>query len=229
MALSHEKWKMEERIQLSVFKHRGNVALVSKECDIPYDFAMYVCNKIKKRQDRDVKLLVAGHIVGTLLLGRESRIQYLTTMLNALEGKDSIELSACCKSIRVIKPGDDIPVCLRCGKEANWYIEHQRGIYDLRITLLQELREEDRLMMEFADKFGYTAKGTADNMVYKDERKYININGQGASCLPDKQRLLLEEAGKLSPIERTALINQIRYDVLDQEKKENEDGHKPSA
>lgn len=225
MTKNIEQFRLEEKVFLSYAKHRGNADLVARELGIPYEFALKLCNKLKKRQSRDVNLLITSHIMGTVLLGRESRIQYYTTMLHALEGRDRIELSTCCKSLMVCRLSSEPLVCLKCGKVATSYVEHQSGIYDMRMRLLKELRDEDKELVEFASKMGYTNRVPDPAMVYKDERKYLfvgqgNTHTQGYDGIPEKQRILLEEAGKLSPIERTDLINKIQSGLLEREKEE---------
>jgi hypothetical protein len=238
MTKNIEKYRLEERVFLSNAKHRGNAELVAKEVGIPYEFAVRICNKLKKKQDRDVNILIASHIMGTVMLGRESRMQYYTTMINALEGRDSIELSVCHNGLMVCKMSGEPLVCLKCGLPAKSYIEHQAGIYHLRMELLKELREEDNSLVEFADKMGYTQRQQVPPMVYNDERKYLFLGQgtnpkqhQGQQEIPEKQKLLLEEADKLSPIERTALINRIQSGLEEtfeeEEQKEETNGNTP--
>lgn len=230
MTQNIEKFRLEERIYLSYCKHRGDADRVSREIGVPYDFALKICNKLKKRQDRNVNLLICSHIMGTVLLGRESRMQYYTSMINALEGRDSIELSACCKSLMVVKLSHEPPVCLKCGKQSRVYLEHQSGIYSLRMELLKELREEDHLLVEFSEKMGYTQKQEGPSVMYKDERKYLFLGSQGSEPRPEltgideKQKILLEEAGRLNPIDRTDLINRIQQGLEDISKEKKEDG-----
>jgi hypothetical protein len=222
-----ERFKLEERIYLSSAKHRGNADLVAKELNLPYEFVAKMCKKIEKRQKRDVNVLICSHIMGAVMVGRESRIQYYTIMLNALEGKDSLEVSSCCKSIFIDDPkGSSTKVCIRCEKPANSYMMHQGEVYRTRIELLSELRKEDSALVEFAEKMGYTNKQD-EGMVYKDQRKYLIVGGQSGKNpdeLPETHKLLLEDAKKLTPIERTDLINEIQNKLFEQENPNNGKG-----
>jgi hypothetical protein len=218
-----DKFKLFEKIKLSYLKHRGNVLFVARELNLDVDYVRTIVRKFKKQEERDVAVLISHTLMQQILLGRESRIAYLQEALQALENRHQMQVSICCEApVRCEEiSGASHLFCLKCQKVCDVKIVDEHAVYDMRMNLLRELREEDDRLVDWADKMGYTNKpilpppmpGPTQNI----KQNILVVDGKGLT--EDGKRLLIE-ASQLPPMAVTKLIKDIEQRVLGEDVKE---------
>lgn len=206
-----EQFKQLERIKLSYLKHRGNLVLMQEELGLPLPYLKKIVTKIQKmeRERRDdVGMWIARTLAQQILSGYEQRVQYLLETLRFLEGKDKVEVSKCCNAPII----DD--ACQKCGKEnPEITVLARSGIIKLRLELLRELREEDKLLTEFAEKMGYTeAPPPPPPPPTTKVNQNIIVLAPDGNTLADKSMAIQLE--QLTPLEREALIKKLEKQLL---------------
>lgn len=72
-----EKFKLLEKIKESYLKNRGSVLAVASELKLDLEYTRKMVSKFKKKDKRDVSVLVADSLMEHILLGYKSRVQHL--------------------------------------------------------------------------------------------------------------------------------------------------------
>jgi len=221
-----EKFKILEKVKLSYLKHRGNVLLVARELNLDVDYVRTLTRKIKKQEERDVSVLIANTLMQQIILGRESRIAYLQESLLALENREQFTISVCCKAPVKIEnvAGKDREICLKCHHPCDSTLIDKKSVFELKMQLLRELREEDDKLMDWADKMGYTNKP----ILPPPEPGPVNRIKQnvivfGSKDMPEGMKGILVDAAKLPPIAVTRLIKNLEQRMIDVTKEEVEE------
>ena len=215
-----EKFKILEKIKLSYLKHRGDVLRVSEELGIPLEYVKKVVNKIKKQEERDVRVLISHTIAQQILLGYQSRVKNYMDMLAKLENRDQVIVSLCCRApVKVeIRNGRRVDVCMKCNKECNVEIVDKVTLYRIKKELLEQLREEDRLLVDFAEKMGYTSKEEVPQTVVYNRQNIAVITGAKGV-----DREVAGQLEQLSPRDREILIKELEKKIEEEERSANKE------
>lgn len=204
------KHEIDHLINLSLFRHRGDIYAVAKETGISIDYVKRIYHKLKKRRERDVSYWVASNIMSTIYEGYQQRTACLQKYLNLLQGNETVEVSVCCK--RFVKKkynkkrGELIITCSACKQACDTTELPKETTYELFFELIGQLREEDKSLVSFADDLGFTNKETPpaikQNILVVDS-KTVHIDPK-----------LAEEVEKLSPIQREKTRKQLEQAIL---------------
>lgn len=206
-----EKFKLEGKVSLSLIKHRGNVSLVSSETKVPIEYVEKIYGKIKGKMKRDAGYWMSVFIMEKYLLGYEQRTTHLTEILNKFRCTEQANVSICCDApldVRRIE-NEDIPFCLKCGKRAYPHDIMKDRIFELSKEYIEQLREEDKLLLEFAAKMGFTQQEGAPTNVFRNN--IVVLDGKKKSSEDDK---VMKRLGTLSPKESQRLRNALEKELL---------------
>lgn len=189
-----EKWKMLEKIRISSLRNRGDVLAVAKDLNLDLAYVKRCIDKQRKRESRDVCQMISSTLMAHLFEGYEMRMHYITELLRSLDGRHQVSVSDCCRHI--IETNEQGIVCRKCTRPCSVIVLDQHGVYALKQTLIVQLREEDKTLVDFAAKMGYTEKQDAPAAVkYEDKRQIIVMGDSG----------ITKELADLGPLEREAL------------------------
>jgi len=215
MSQSLEKFRSEERVRLSFHKHRGDVLAVSKELDIDLAYVQKVTKKIQKRMRRDTSLWIADTLMQQILLGHGQRCSYLKGILDKLEHREQLLVSVCHEAPVVPITSDavgaeDTPyMCVTCGKPCRAKLMDRAFIFKLLHQTLEQLREEDRVLIDFAEKMGYTAKEPQPIL----KQNFLVLNDSktpsGKSLLTTDDRRIIEDMSKLPARDRDKIARRL--------------------
>ena len=227
MAENLEKFKLMERIKISSLINRGDPVAVSEELKLPLDYVKKILIKIRKQELKNINLLVANNVMEYIIMGYKARTHNLTEMWKALLGRDKSLISTCCekpvkKCENKDKNGKEYE-CLACGLRCHTELVDEEGIIDLKMGILEQLREEDRALIEFADKMGYTNKEPSEPPFQIKQ----NILVMGS----EKDKQIIEDYNKLSPMARQQLIDKLDKQILEitkTEEKTDENKNEPN-
>jgi len=207
-----ETFRLEERIKIASFKHRGSVTAIVKELNLPetresYEFVERVLRKLRKREQRDVAMLISNNLMRVLMEGHAQRVIYIQEMLRVLEGREQADVSVCCSLPVVVREGRTY--CMKCNKESEVQKVDKIGIFILKVKLLSELREEDKALVDFAVKMGYSAMEQSDQQPLIKKVQNILYLGGGLEGLSEEEKATLKEISQLSPIDREVIIKKL--------------------
>jgi hypothetical protein len=204
MTTSFEKQKVELKIATSFYKHRGNVDDVSSELGINPSYIKKVTDKLRRRMRRDVATQVAVQIMQTIHVGYQQRTTHLTECLNKLRDVEDVEVSFCCNAPTYQKEegGQSVLRCLKCSKVAHLHTMNKPQVYRLVQDFVRELREEDKLLLEFADKMGFTLREQVPTNIYRSNVLVLGDKKPARDVMSDEDRTLLKEFDKMTPMER---------------------------
>ena len=207
-----ETFRLEERIKIASFKHRGSVTAIVKELNLPetresYEFVERVLRKLRKREQRDVAMLISNNLMRVLMEGHAQRVIYIQEMLRVLEGREQADVSVCCSLPVVVREGRTY--CMKCNKESEVQKVDKIGIFILKVKLLSELREEDKALVDFAVKMGYSAMEQSDQQPLIKKVQNILYLGGGLESLSEEEKATLKEISQLSPIDREVIIKKL--------------------
>jgi len=206
-----EIFRLKERIKIASFKHRGNVTAIIKELNLPetresYEFVEKVLRKLKKSEERNISLLICNTLMQFLMEGYQQRTTYIQEMLRDLEGKEQSLVSKCCHM--PVSSYKDTYICLKCGKISKEIEKIDKlGVLALKIKLLEVLREEDRALVEFASKMGYTV--TEQQPLIKKVQNILCLSEEGIKDLTEEEKTVFKEIKDLSPIDREEVIKRL--------------------
>ena len=213
-----EIFRLKEKIKIASFKHRGNVTAIIKELNLPetresYEFVEKVLRKLRKSEERNISLLICNTLMQFLMGGYQQRTTYVQEMLRGLEGKEQSLVSKCCHM--PVSSYKDTYICLKCGKISKEIERIDRlGVLALKIKLLEVLREEDRALVEFASKMGYTAM-TEQQPLIKKVQNILCLGEEGIKDLTEEEKTVFKEIKDLSPIDREEVIKRLESWVKD--------------
>jgi len=216
--LDIEKFKLLEKIKISYLSHRGDVLKVAKELNLPLDYVRSRTAKIKRAEERNVRTLIADTLMSYIFLGHQSRIYHLQNMLERLDNKEVVLVSVCHSFVYRVedRQGVNTNICLKCNTVTALYEVTQALTIDLRLRIIEALREEDRALVSFGAEMGYTQREEPPMVKYEDKRQYLvlgqneNLKGVGK-----QDSMLLQDAQKLSPMDRERLIKELEKKIND--------------
>jgi hypothetical protein len=219
MTQNLEEFKLLEKAKLSYLKNRGNILDILKDLNWPADkdhinYVQKLVGKFKKKESKDVSVLISNTLMQHIMLGYESRIVHLTEMLKALSGRDKEKLSICCEApakqcMETAPYGYEDYTCLDCGLTCKVKIVDKADIVGLKIDILEQLRTEDEVLVDIAEAMGYTNKKEEQPQVILKQQQNILVMGEGV----DKK--VIEDASKLAPMEREKIIEKIYKEFID--------------
>lgn len=202
------RFKIEERIKIAMFKYRGNIIEIANELDLDLEYVKKVIGKLRKRESRDVNVLISSTLMQHLFTGYQTRTFYLFEMIRQLEGKNEYTISACHeRSVFVNETGD--VVCSKCGEICVQKKLNSFEVYDLKQKLIQQLRQEDEQLVEFAAKMGYTSRQNESLFNYEDKRQYLVL--QNSSETKD-----VRQVSDVNPLELDSLRRQLEKEERQQ-------------
>lgn len=217
-----EKIKLMERLKISYLKNRGDALAVSDEMNLPLDFVRKAVAKFKKREELDVRVLIADTIMQHVLLGHKSRVEHYKQMIRDIDREETVFFSRCC-NFPASKHSDsfdgDHYRCNSCGAKTQayplYYEERQRWKH----RALKELREEDAAIVEFGNKMGYTEQ--KEQVTFKNYQYFgqnINVppqHGPGPNAVPIDPQLAME-LSQMSPMDREKIRKAIEKKIMNQ-------------
>lgn len=216
MSSNLEQFKLIEKIKISYLINRGNVVAISEELQLPLEYIKKLVGKFRKQESKDISVLISNNIMEYIFMGYKARTHNLTEMWKALLGKDKSIISICCeapvKKLDNPDPQGRVYGCLAC--HGNCFIDTvtEEGIVELKMGILEQLREEDAALVEFADKMGYTNKVAPESPLVGTLQQNVLVIGEGM----DKK--VVEDYSKLSPIDRQKIIDTIDAKILEEKK-----------
>lgn len=208
-----KKFKELEAIKKSYLKHRGNIVKVSDELGLPLDYIKRQVKKLEKADSDIVSVLIADNLTDYILLGYRSRVEYLTSMLEKLDNRDQVLVSVCCNEC--VEETSEGYKCLKCGNLCKVKIADRKTIFELKRRILEQLREEDRILIEFAEKMGYTFKQPEP----KEEHKHIHYELK----IEDVDGETVRKLQEIGPMERERIIKELEKQLLKLEGKNGEE------
>lgn len=217
MATPHiVKHEIEHRINLALFRHRGDVYAAARETGVNVEFVKKLYKKLKKRRERDVSYWLASSIMQTIVQGYEQRTHCIQKYLNILNGKEEIKVSSCHHKLMktIVKKGVSELVCSKCNQPADVVSLPRNETFELFDKLLTQLRKEDESLVQFADTMGFTDKETQpaikqNILVVGNEQLNVDSN-------------ISEEVNKLSPRDREKTRKKLEGLLLDSIIEQNE-------
>jgi len=226
MSTGIEKFKLEEKVRISFLKHRGNVLKVAEETSVPVDLVKKISKKMKTRAKRDIDYMISNGIMGHLFMGVEQRVSYLKKCLDEIENKITEVLSPCCKGPALEIPSDDGTIyyeCQVCQKNCVPIVRTNIGVIETLHETLRELREEDKSLVEFAEKLGYTNKEPEQVTKITQNNMYLGTQPSSKEIPGEIQR----QAENLSATDREQARKRIEAEILNSENSENPDDVQP--
>jgi len=216
MSKSIEKFKLEEKVRLSFLRNRGSIAKISRELSLDYEYTRNIIRKFKGELTRDTRSMVANRLYEELMFGRRSRIQNLMDMLGALKEREQLYLSVCCDApvrLHTEIDGHDIPEtheCIQCHDRCEVKLVDRLHIIRTKQDILKQLLEEDDKLTEFAYKFGFTTAPPPPPPTIGNYKPNILVIGDG------KQKKIIEDASKLTPLDRETIINTLEKKIWEE-------------
>ena len=216
MSKSLEVFKIEERIKVSFLKSGGNILEVMNELNLPQEYIKKVVEKLKKKEARDVSVLISDTLASHILMGHESRKIHYQQSLKELETSGKTKLSVCCE-VPVIRLTDSADYghedyeCSLCHERCSVKENTHNDVYRIKKEILEQLREEDRLLLEFAEKMGYTN-------VPKEPAVRVNQNFVVMNSNEDQK--IIKEISSLNPKDRDKLLDRLEEEIIDDNEQE---------
>ncbi len=211
MSDSLELFKLKEQVKLSYLKNRGDVLVIAKELNLPLDYVQKLVKKIQKMEERDVANLISNTLMSHILLGSRSRVAHLSAMLNSLENTEKPLFSVCCDSpVEVIEDSLETKYkCFKCKKYCRVIEAPEVAIYEVKNMILEQLREEDKTLVDLAGKMGYTNKTEPPpGPVFK--QNIIVMKGDKGETDPQ----VMQDIQQLPPMERERLLEKLKKEML---------------
>jgi hypothetical protein len=183
-----EELRTIERVRFSYLKNRGSIPDIVEETGLPLEYIKKLVRKFKGQEIRDVSILVSNSIMQQMLFGYNQRIGHLMDTLKQIDKRTQIEVSVCCES-PVLKENEK-NTCSSCNLPAQIKIIDKEGLLDIKLAILEQLREEDRLMVEFATKMGFTQKEEVQPQTPVNQ--YNLFMGGSNKPTPEQEKILLD-------------------------------------
>jgi hypothetical protein len=210
MSNSLEQIKLESAITVAFYKHRGDVSAIAQELQISFDYIRRVTDKLRRKMKRNVSVDISVSIMQTLWMGYLQRTSYLNECLAQLKGKEVAEVSLCCnKPVKWTDTGDQrICMCLKCGKSTHIHTIQKKEIYELIRLFSVELREEDKNLVDFADKMGFTFAEKPP--VIKEGPVFV----LGNMSIAEDDKSIVSKFENMKPIEREKIRKELEQNLL---------------
>ena len=216
-----EKFKTEEKVRLALLHHRGDVTKVAAELSMDLAYVKKCATKFATRQKRDIDRLVANDIMMHVLLNVDQRYRYIKDSLDSLRAKESSEVSGCCGYVMYTK--DDKLTCGKCNEavKTTKVLTHT-GIHAIMLDYLRELRDDDRIIVDFADKMGFTNKiAPVPGTIIKIDIMVIGDSPEG--------RAIIGKATGMMPMEREKLRKDLERHIISADVIDTKNEEKPST
>jgi len=209
------KFRLDEQIKKSYLKNLGDVSLVLKELNLPQDYILSRIEKIKKTETSGERDSVAESIMGYISVGYRARRIRILEMINSLEGVEQCNVSLCCSAPVQYHSSSEEEwySCLQCLKRCQVRTASYMDVYRIKKELIEELREEDKHLINFAKEMGYTKQQTPGILV-QQKKNIIMMPG----TLKENE---LKDLEKLSPMDRERLIDRLTKEIVSIEKSED--------
>lgn len=209
------KHEVEHRINLSLFKHRGDVYAASRETGVPVDYVKKIYAKLKKRRERDVSYWLASSIMQTVFEGYQQRTAHLQKYLNVLDGSEQIEVSACHRRHIIVQVNNGVEeeVCSKCKKPCEITYIPRSETFELFGDIITQLREEDKSLVSFADTMGFTEKEPPAPIL---KQNILVVNDRQGQIDPD----VAKEFDTLSPRDREKARKRLESHILNNQPEE---------
>lgn len=204
------KHEIEHKINLSLFRNRGDVFQTARELNVPVDYVKKIYQKLRKRRERDVSYWIASSIMQTVFEGYQQRTGYIQRYLSMLDGKEELPVSSCHHkplTLRLNKQKEEVVVCTKCLQECDTIILPRSETYALFSNLVEQLREEDTSLVKFADTMGFTDKEEQPAI-----RQNILVVGDKTVDVDSK---IADEFNKLTPREREKTRKRLERHLLE--------------
>ena len=209
MSTNIEKFKIEEKVRLSLLKHRGDVIEAHADTGCPLEYIIKIHEKMKKKLGREPSLLVSYNITTEILAGRQQRIRYIIGMLRSLEGRDQMELSVCCgkKAYTAVREQKKVLLCIRCNEPTRLELRDREEIFDKKLELVRELRAEEDKLVDWLVKMGYTnaQQPQAPSTVIRNTQLIVG----DTSKLTATEKQALVDLNELSPQDAEKVVKQL--------------------
>ena len=225
MANSLEKFKLENKIRLLFFKHRGNLEKIAAEAQISIEYVKKIIDKFKAQQRRDPNLFVAQYFMEYIFMGSKERELANREDLEKIDGYALLEKSVCCdasaeprKDEVKIEDNGRTHMCLKCGRTCRIYLVPNSEVFNLRIRLREEMRKDEDHLINAVSELGFGKKN--DGLIQQVSKiTQYNFVGQG-KVSEDDQKVLNDISG-MDPRSREKmrrdLQNSISGTVVDAE------------
>ena len=221
-----DKFELMDRLKLEYLRYRGNVSEVADALSLPVAYVRKIVGKFRKAESRDVSVRLSNLLMQHVLLGYESRVRNLQDMIDKLLGREQSSVSGCCHA--PVEVGlDSVVKCLKCGKVVTlMVIIDKESIYKLRQELIVSLREEDRFLVDFAEKMGYTNKLPVEMSPTFQQRNYQFIMKK--SEVPEELKGMMGDIRKLSPTDREKFRKSLESKIVNEVADETKGGEEPT-
>lgn len=223
------KYAVENSIRLSLFRHHGNVVAVANELGYDLNYVKSICKKIQTKMNRDVNYQIASSIMEQVLFDYNQRVLHLTNCLNSLSSKTEAFISPCCKMpVKLIRQQvisknkkkkqtakyKEAYICPKCGKECHGILSTESKIYNLLFQTVEQLREEDKNIVEAAVNLKFTAEQPTTTNLVRQNVVMFNNNSKNVN---NEENETIKEINKLDGIERQSLVNKLHKALLEGE------------
>jgi hypothetical protein len=210
------KYDVESKIHVALLRYRGDISQVVKVTGYDHHYVQKIARKQKNKRRHDVSVWVADSIMETILTGYEQRLEYLQKCLLLLEGKEEAFVSLCHGDPVEVKQIRRTPfyICLKCNQRASVKLKTRNDVFALIVTIVESLREEDRSLVEFADKMGYTKKSVVP---VQDNRQNLFIFA-GSNTSKGMDGNIVKQIEGMSPLERERTRKQLSSTLIDMAK-----------
>lgn len=194
-----ERQKLDNKILLCFYKHRGDIFAISQELGVPEDYIQKITKKIKNRQKRECDFLISSTIMEHLMMGTNQRTKALSDILARLDRHIESYVSACCEApftVRTELATTPTYFCSSCTEMCRVICKLDKECVTLVNETITNLRDEDDAIVKFADKLGFTNK--EEQPQTKITQYNINVAGQlDEGTKQDVQKLTHAERNKL--------------------------------
>lgn len=234
MANSIEKFKLENKIRLLFFKHRGELDKIAAESQVSIEYVKKIIDKFKAQQRRDPNLFVAQYFMEYIFMGSKERELSNREDLEKIEGYELLIRSVCCDAVAEPRK-DEVKVeeagrthmCLKCGRTCRIYKVPNSEVYNIRIRLREEMRKDEDHLMNAVSELGFGKNNVGPSQLVNKVTQYNFI---GQSKVSEDDQKVLSDISNLDPRSREKmrrdLQNSICGDVVDTEFEKKEDGSK---
>lgn len=217
MSDSIEQYKVTTRVASELYKHRGDVQAVAEATGFDSAYIRKLAKKLKGKLQHDVAFKTAIMIMESVWVGYYQRTNHLNECLAQLRGKEEAEVSMCCDQPVQVKEegGKEVTRCGKCKVICFTHVIGKAKIYNMIIRLIEQLREEDIHLINFAEKMGFTVREEQAPNIFKQNILYLGEDARRPksevkvelSMTDAETRRVIEE--DLTPMERHKLRKKI--------------------
>ena len=209
MTTGIERFKMEEKIRMLFFKHRGNILAIAKEGDVDVEYVRKITQKIKRRRLSEADFSIACNISEAILLGREQRLYYLQRRLDDILTHKHLVSVCCSSSVKENMWEEEIHYkCKKCGADCE--VDLSDDISDLNVTRLVDLmRKEDEMIGKFLALMGFVAKGGELAPELEPAKPIKRLESKDIITVDSEDREFLDMLRKIDPKKVTSLKKRV--------------------